>query len=124
MKIFQSIVVSIIFAFAGNAIAANNTQNLKRMPAQNCQTLACVRNNIDLIDAEIVNLMGSRLAYVKRAGELKKGQKSIHDPERENKILLKVADQAEKAGYSGSIAAAVFKTILFQSNIYEEEFHK
>lgn len=96
-----------------------------KMPtsAENCSTLPCVRKNIDQIDQQIVVLLGKRLTYVKRAGELKQNKKPIHDQARENRILKKVGKQAEQQGYSADIAQAVFKTILIQSNIYEEK-HK
>jgi len=68
-----------------------------------------------------VKLIGKRLAYVKRAGELKKNINSVHDQKRENSILASVARQAEQEGYSGSIAKAIFETILKESNRYEKK---
>lgn len=89
-------------------------------PARNCQSLICVRNNIDIIDSQIVKLIGLRLTYVKRAGELKKGKQPIHDQVRENQIILKVSQLATKMGYPGSIAAEIYKTLLIQTNTYEK----
>src|SRR5262245_59811430 len=89
-------------------------------PADKCATLQCVRKNIDSIDQKLVKLIGERLTYVKRAGELKKNAKSIHDQSRENKILKSVGKQAQQTGYPATIAIAIFKTILAQANIYEK----
>ena len=108
--------------FFGTTIA-NSLTTIPNTSARACQTLICVRKNIDVIDTKIVKLIGFRLTYVRRAGELKKNTASIHDQARENKVLKKVTYQAEKAGYSGSIASAIFKTILLQSNIYEKKIH-
>ena len=91
--------------------------------AKRCDTLDCVRDRINLIDQKIVLLIRDRLIYVQRAAELKKEKKSVHDQEREDKTLSSVSQQAEKAGYPGEIAKAVFKTILHQSNNYEKRFH-
>lgn len=87
--------------------------------AEKCAYLNCVRNHIDTIDAQLVTLLGERLAYVKRAGELKGPNVPVHDQARENKILDKVSKAAETFGYSGEIARAVFVTLLKQSNSYE-----
>lgn len=108
------ILIALSFLIVGNAFAA----------ASSCQTLTCVRENIDRIDASIVKLLGKRLTYVKRAGGIKKKTKSVYDPKREQKILQKVGKQAMVAGYPASIAIVVFQTILKQSVIYEKRFHR
>ncbi|AIT64279.1 chorismate mutase [Coxiella burnetii] len=106
-----------------SASAASMPRTKQLILAKRCDTLDCVRDRIDLIDQKIVLLIKDRLMYVQRAAELKKGKKSIHDQVREDKILASVSQQAGKAGYSGEIAKAVFKTILHQSNNYEKRFH-
>lgn len=93
-------------------------------PAQDCQSLQCVRNNIDIVDDKIVVLIGQRLAYVRRAGELKKNQFTIHDSAREKKILHKVELKAKQQGYPSEIAIDVFKTLLASSNRYEQKYHR
>jgi chorismate mutase len=96
---------------------AENEQNHQLLSSpKHCQTLACVRANIDLIDKEIVSLIGQRLTYAKRAGEIKqRDHKSLSDPAREKAVLLKVKKQAEEEGYSGSAALEIFKVIIAQS---------
>lgn len=91
--------------------------------AEQCQDLECVRNNIDAIDSQIVALLGQRLAYVKRAGQLKPPATSVNDRSREIQILNKVAQQAQALGFSPIIARSVFSTILLQSNLYEQNYH-
>ncbi len=111
--------------FVSLLILANYTFAMQKAVATaQCPTLNCVRKNIDAIDTKLITLIGQRLAYVKRAGELKKNIKSIHDPAREAKILHTVGQQAENAGYPAAIAIAIFKTILAQANVYERQFHQ
>lgn len=93
----------------------------KPYAAAECKTLECVRTHIDQIDQQLVQLIGNRLTYVKRAGELKKGRRPVHDQAREDKILTNVGKQAEQVGYPSTIAVAVFKTLLQQTNKYELE---
>lgn len=114
MKIIKLTTISILL-FTSLTICANQ----KTTSAEECLTLICVRNNIDQIDQQIVKLIGQRLAYVKRAGEIKSEPKKINDQKRESQILSSVRKLAEKEGYPGSIAVKIFKTILRQSKIYE-----
>jgi isochorismate pyruvate lyase len=93
------------------------------IPAQQCDSLQCVRLGIDQINTTIVHLVGERLRYVKRAGELKNKNQPTDDPKRNEAILKSVGEAAKKAGYSPEIAQAIFKTILAQSIAYERQFH-
>jgi isochorismate pyruvate lyase len=125
MKFIKIIMASVALTVAASSFAQMNTHKYMNrvVPARHCKNLTCVRDNIDSINAKIVRLLGERLQYVKRAGELKKNVKSVHDQKRENEILHSVSMQAKKLGYPGSVAVAVFKTILAQSNVYEKQFH-
>lgn len=91
--------------------------------AKNCQDLRCVRGQIDNIDAGIISLLVQRLAYVRRAGELRRiSDDPMHDPHREEQILNRIARQAEAMGYPANTARIIFGAILAQSNIYENQF--
>lgn len=93
------------------------------MHAEKCPTLTCVRKEIDIINHQIVTLMGQRLAYVRRAGELKSNVKSVHDQKREDQIIAKVSGQAKRIGVPVSAVKGVFKEILVVSNKYEKNYH-
>ena len=99
----------------------NASEKCSSMPKK-CSNLTCVRECIDSIDAQIVNLIGQRLSYVKRAGEIKGKNIPIHDQKRENQILEKVGFLAEKQGYPAELAKSIYKTILETSNHYELEY--
>lgn len=119
MKKYLFISLTLLLMLHQNGYASFKKLNT----ATNCQTLTCVRNEIDVIDEKIVVLIAQRLAYVKKAGELKKNRKIIHDCARERDILNQARKQAEKLGFSGSIAVEIFRTILAQSNLYELKYH-
>ncbi len=110
-----------IFIFVTCSILATSTYATEKCNenATQCTSLIEVRESIDVIDAQLVKLIGKRLAYVKKAGEIKSGSVSVHDQSRENKILKRVGLLAEQQGYSAEIAEAIFKTILQQANLYE-----
>ena len=59
--------------------------------------LKSIRENIDLIDDQIAALYGERMTLVEQVVEAKKQSgKAVNDPEREKKILLRVADKVEE----------------------------
>lgn len=91
-------------------------------PASQCQTLKCVRQNIDSIDTQLVTLLGERFANVQRAGQLKKQTATaVHDSAREANILAAVQTQAEQQAYPAAPIVNVFKAILAQANNYEKK---
>jgi len=106
-----------------NAFAATSLTQTNLSSPGNCPTLKCVRHHIDVIDDRIVKLLALRLAYVKRAGELKQGKVPLHDQRREKQVLWHVAHAATQSGFPATIALAVFKTIIKQSIAYERQFY-
>lgn len=53
--------------------------------------LNTIRNNIDIIDKEIITLLNNRFQYVKQIGEIKmKNKSSIYRPDREKEIIKKL----------------------------------
>jgi chorismate mutase len=123
MTKFELLLIFIFTFFLSTSGFAAKPQDQKiTSTAEKCKTLKCVRKNIDNLDAQIVTLIGKRLNYVKRAGELKKNQSLVYDPGRENRILNKVGQQTKNEGYAPSIAKAIFKTILSHSTAFEKRF--
>jgi chorismate mutase / prephenate dehydratase len=55
--------------------------------------LDAIRDRIDELDARIVELLNERAVLGRAAGRAKAlaGRRAIHDPERERKVLLRVA---------------------------------
>lgn len=97
---------------------------LELVNAENCENLNDVRKQIDIIDDELLQLIGKRLTYVKRAGELKVGKTtSVQDQERENYILTKASQRALELGFPEEIARAILKEILSQAVQYEKQYH-
>ena len=117
--ILRRFLFSVFLLFGSSTVFASTPALL---PAEQCQTLTCVRHHIDIIDANMVMLVGQRLTYVKRAGELKQGKQAVHDAAREQQILMRITQLAKAAGYSPAIAVAIYKTLLLQTNQYERQF--
>lgn len=79
---------------------------------QELTTLEQVRDAINDIDAQLVELIAQRQGYVLRAGELKGDATKVVDEERMQQILETAATQAESAGLEPAVARATFSAML------------
>lgn len=78
------------------------------------------RNKIDSIDDQIASLYGERMQLVKEVTEAKKASgKAVFDPEREKKILLRVAEKVDED--NKVYLKKVFETIFETSKAYQME---
>lgn len=90
--------------------------------AKQCQSISCVRDNLNAVDAQMVALLGQRFAYVERAVQLQPPTSpAMSGRPQINETLNQIGAMAEQIGYSGVAARIVFASILTQSNIYERK---
>lgn len=72
-----------------------------------------LRNKLDIIDDQIATLYGERMKIVEQVCDAKKQSgKAVNDPEREKKILLRVADKVDedKQVYLKRVFESIFET--------------
>lgn len=55
--------------------------------SEECQDMQEIRNEIDTIDKNIIDLLGARFEYVKSASKFKKNQEAVKAPERFTAML-------------------------------------
>ena len=71
-----------------------------------------IREQIDLLDNDIINLLSKRAVLVSAAGKLKKDEKGVRDPKRVEQIIEKVRANAASAGLDPIIAEEIYRTII------------
>lgn len=80
---------------------------------KDCKNIDEVRNEIDLIDKEIIQLLGNRFKFVKEIVKYKSPTKeSIIAKERYNKVISERKKWAKEQGLSPEIIEKVYKTLI------------
>ena len=89
--------------------------------AQNCESMDEVRIEIDRIDAQMVDLICERFAYVDRAWQLKDSPADATVPWRIQQVIDKVRARAETNGLPPELVEALWRQMIGWFIQYEEE---
>ncbi|WP_386693119.1 MULTISPECIES: bifunctional chorismate mutase/prephenate dehydrogenase [unclassified Lonepinella] len=82
-----------------------------------------IRNEIDTLDSELIELFAKRLALVKKVGEVKHQQGlPIYVPEREADMLAARRQEAEKIGVPADLIEDVLRRVMRESYTSENDF--
>ena len=83
-----------------------------------------LRNEIDKLDLEIVQLLEKRFDVVKEIAKFKiKNNIPVYDPERETQVLEKSLNNLENKEYFDKIEK-IFKQIMASSKTYQNQIIK
>jgi isochorismate pyruvate lyase len=89
-----------------------------------CRTIEEVRENIDRIDREIVELISQRSHYVEQAAKFKKTTQDVKAPARVEEIILRVRGLAVENQLDPDIVEKVYRTMIACFIDYELKAHK
>ncbi|MDA3946223.1 MAG: chorismate mutase [Helicobacteraceae bacterium] len=89
------------------------------MELKECKTLEEVRSEIDLLDDQIVELIGARSQYVKQAARFKETIDEVKAPERINEVMTKVRHKALTLGMSPNLLEEIY-TIMINEMVESE----
>jgi len=105
-------------------VALNVKGALKMDPKRpwECADMSQVRDEIDRIDRELVDLIAERFGYVDRAWQLKlKSAEGAVVPWRIQQVIDKVRVQATEKGVSPDLCEALWRQMIGWFIQYEEE---
>jgi isochorismate pyruvate lyase len=91
---------------------------LTKSPSE-CTGIEEIRNQIDLIDQEIIRLFAKRSDYVHGIVKYKTDEESVIAIERKNLVIKQRTEWAYSAGLDKQTFEAIY-TLLLQQNISEE----
>lgn len=81
--------------------------------------MAEVRRGVDAVDAELVNLLVRRFAYMDAAAGIKKDRSAVRDDQRKLEVLANVERHAINAGLDPQRIRAVWDMLVEQSIAHE-----
>lgn len=76
-------------------------------------SLENLRQEVDILDEQIIEMLGRRTRIVKKIGDFKISIGEVHDPKREEWILEKLSSVAEQKGFSPTVTKKIYE-ILFE----------
>lgn len=83
--------------------------------------LNSLRDEIDIIDSQLVELLANRLAVTTKVGELKSANgMPIFAPEREASLIKKRMEQAQQVGLSGDLIEDVLRRLMRDSYVSQD----
>ncbi len=85
------------------------------MTTNECSSLEEIRENIDLIDRDIVSLLVRRGNYVMQAAKFKNNITKVEDQVRINNIITKVTDFAKEMNFNSSVIEQIYRFLI---NVY------
>src|SRR5688572_2308193 len=89
--------------------------------AEECKDMDALREEIDRIDAELVDLIGERFGYVDRAWQLKQSPAEARVPWRIQQVIDRVRARAAEQGLPPELAEALWRQMIGWFIQYERE---
>jgi isochorismate pyruvate lyase len=80
-----------------------------------------VRTGVDSIDAQLVELLTVRFAYMDAAARIKTERSAVRDEVRKQQVLANVKDAARSAGISAELVGDLWELLVEASIAYELE---
>lgn len=82
-------------------------------------SLAEARAAIDLIDTEVIRLLGNRAGYVRQVVNFKKSAEDVRAPARYSEVMRRRRELAEAAGLNPDVIEGMYKLLV--DNFIQEE---
>ena len=81
--------------------------------------MAEVREGVDSVDAEMVELLARRFGYMRAAARIKTDRATVRDEDRKAQVISAVKDAARAGGVPEPLVAALWEMLVESSIAYE-----
>ena len=79
---------------------------------EQCESLAQVREQIDRIDTQIVQLLAERGGYVLAAARFKRSAAEVRAPQRVEQVIARVRALAERQGAMPDVVERIYREMI------------
>lgn len=83
-----------------------------KLAPEQCTNMADIREEIDLLDRAIIQLIGERYQYVKAAAKFKTSETSVRAPERFKAMLLQRREWAQEQGLNSDVIEKLYSDLV------------
>ena len=84
-----------------------------------CNDMTQVRAGVDCVDAQLVELLAVRFAYMDAAARIKTERNAVRDEARKQQVLKNVHDAASGSGIPVEVVADLWERLVEASIAYE-----
>lgn len=88
---------------------------------QHCRTMGDVREGVDAVDRELIDLLTTRFAYMRAAARIKSDRTMVRDEARKAAVIAAAREQAEAHQLPGRAIASLWNALVEISISYELE---
>lgn len=79
---------------------------------ENCAGMEDVREAIDILDREIVRMIGQRARYIEEAAKFKTDEASVRAPERQRAMLEERRRWAEEESLNPEVIEKIYRDLI------------
>ncbi|WP_062064078.1 isochorismate lyase [Cellvibrio sp. OA-2007] len=83
-----------------------------KLTPEQCANMADIREEIDLLDRSIIQLIGQRYQYVKSAAKFKTSETTVCAPERFKAMLLQRREWAQEQGLHPDVIEKLYSDLV------------
>lgn len=87
--------------------------------ADQCQTMAEVRAEVDVLDRELVMLLARRFDYMRAAARIKPDRDMVRDEARKAEVIANVRAEAVRLGVPEALVGEMWEQLVEASIAYE-----
>lgn len=87
-------------------------QVTNKLTPEQCTGMADIREEIDLLDRAIIQLIGTRYQYVQAAAKFKTSETAVRAPERFKAMLLQRREWAHEQGLSPDVIEKLYSDLV------------
>ena len=82
------------------------------MKKEKCESLEQVRENIDQLDQQLIDLIATRQFYVDQAVRFKRTTEDAQSPERVQQVIDKVRQKAFEVGTDPDLVESIYREMI------------
>ena len=84
-----------------------------------CRTMTDVRNGVNRLDRELVELLARRFAFMRAAARIKPNREQVRDEGRKAEVIAAAREAAIELGIPDDFVASVWEQLVETSIAYE-----